>query len=171
MTIPDMAAPPVGIDLEAWKAAQEAVRGYCGWHIAPSVTQKVTLDGPGGRLLLLPSLHVTEVVTVVNDGAVVTDPEWSASGMIRGCWSSRFRGIEVTFTHGFNPVPQDLLEVVTQMASYAQELVSAGASGIATQMASGPHSFSVSPAAAAGAVGLSGQHRGTLARFKLPFSP
>lgn len=169
--IPDMASAPDGVDVSAWRAAQAAIRGYCGWHVAPSVTQSLTLDGPGSTLLRLPSMHVTDVTSVVNDGREITDPQWSASGMIRGRWTEKFRGVTVTLMHGYDPCPPDVLDVLTQMATYAQLLASSGAGGIASQMASGPHSFSVSTAAAAGSVGLSGQHRGVLNRYRLSSSP
>ena len=65
---PDLLGSPlIGYDPDAVLAAAEAVRSYCGWHIAPAVEETVTLDGSGGRHLLLPSLHVTEVSEIVAD--------------------------------------------------------------------------------------------------------
>ena len=83
MTLPPLADLPVGTDEAAWLAACDAVRGYCEWHIAPSVTETLTLDGPGGSVLHLPSAHVTAVASVTNDGAVIADPQWSASSSSR----------------------------------------------------------------------------------------
>ena len=43
------------------RAAQGAVRRYCGWHVAPSITETLRLDGYGGRVLTLPSKHITAI--------------------------------------------------------------------------------------------------------------
>jgi hypothetical protein len=112
-----LAAPPEGVDAVAWSAACEAARAYCGWHIAPSVTETVTVDGPGGSILMLPTLHLTDVASITNDGTAVTDPEWSEAGMVRGSWSCRFRGVEVTMTHGYDSCPPEILGVLREAAS------------------------------------------------------
>lgn len=103
-------------DQDALSAASERVRDHCGWHIAPVITETLTLDGPGGRLLLLPSLRVVEVVSVVNDGVVVTDPEWSAKGWIYGSWTTKARGVVVTLRHGLDACPAAVSAVVSRMA-------------------------------------------------------
>lgn len=103
--------------------ATAGVRRYCGWHVAPQVDTTVTLDGPGGNLLLLPSLHVTAVTSVKVRG-VELDPdgfEWSEKGMLRrlgGCWPTRFRSIEVTLTHGFEVAP-DVVQIIQQVCANA----------------------------------------------------
>ena len=111
-----LAATPTGVDEAAWSAACGAVRAYCGWHIAPSVTEEVTLDGPGSGVLLLPSLKVTDVSAVTNDGTTVTDPEWSEAGMVRGSWSCKFRGVTVTMTHGYEECPSEIIGVLLEAA-------------------------------------------------------
>jgi hypothetical protein len=74
---------PAGVDEDAWAATVAEVRAFCGWHIAPEVTETLTLDGPGGYVLVLPTLHLVDLVSVTNDGTAVTDPastgtsEWS----------------------------------------------------------------------------------------------
>jgi hypothetical protein len=110
------------------------VQTYCGWHIAPSVTETLTLDGPGGNVLVLPSLYVTDVSAITEDGTVLadgTDPDvpadytWSQAGIVRrswatGIWSgwcgvwwtSQLRGIQVDLTHGYDTWPLDLAAVI-----------------------------------------------------------
>lgn len=164
-----LAATPAGVDVDAWDAACRAVRDYCGWHVAPSVSHTLTLDGPGGTLLVLPSLRVTDVAEVTNDGTALTDPEWSEAGMVRtGRWTQRFRGVTVTLTHGYDECPEDILAVVKHMTSQAQALAKTGPAGMAV---AGPFTMQVSAAALAGAVGLSGQHRGVLDKYRLPPRP
>lgn len=103
--------------------ASEAIRRYCGWHVFPVVTDDVVLDGPGGSLLVLPTLHVTEITALSNGDTVedVAELEWSARGMVRkrcGFWTDRFRGVAVTFTHGYEDVP-DLKQIVQQVVANA----------------------------------------------------
>ena len=167
MTDMPLADLPAGADESSWLAACAVVRRYCGWHIAPSVTETLTLDGPGGTLLRLPSAYVTAVTSVANDGTAIDDPEWSAHGMVRAhCWTEKFRGVVVELTHGYRECPDDLLDVLVHMAAQGQAAASAGA-GIATSLTSGPFTMQVSAAAQAGAVGLSGQHRGVLNKYRL----
>lgn len=169
----DYAMPPTpdGVDEFAWMAAVSAVRSYCGWHIAPSVTETVTVDGPGVGMLLLPTLHLTAVTDVTNDGEVA-DPanvEWSERGAIRTnkCWTRKWRGVQVTITHGFEDFPHEVLAVCRDMAK------SDGRIG-ASAMTSGPHQvqFGVTGAGVqAGAVGMSDLQMRVLERYKLPGRP
>ncbi|MGE2733844.1 hypothetical protein [Mycolicibacterium vaccae] len=91
------------------KAALAAARGYCGWHVSPVRSETLTLDGPGGRLLSVPTLKVVGAPTVVEVGRPV-DVGWSsekpgcARKRSRGLWSDEFGAIEVTLTHGFTEV-------------------------------------------------------------------
>jgi hypothetical protein len=112
-----LAATPTGVDADAWEAACGAVRAYCGWHVAPSVTETVTVDGPGGNVLFLPTLHLTGITSLTNDGTTVTDPEWSEAGMVRGSWTSKFRGVVAEITHGYEECPAEIIGVLTEAAS------------------------------------------------------
>lgn len=169
MPTPALAPVPQGVDPAVWLAACAAVRGYCGWHVAPAVTETVTVDGPGGDLLRLPSAHVTAVLSVVSDGEAVADPQWSRHGMIRaecGRWSNRFGGVVVELTHGFDECPADVLEVVRMMVAQGAAAAASGG-GMASMLTNGPFMMQVSSAAQAGALGLSAQHRAVLSRYKL----
>lgn len=169
MVTEPLATAPTGLDEGAWAAACRAVRDYCEWHIAPSVTETLTLDGPGGSLLMLPSLLVTDVASVTNAGTALVDPEWSAAGMVRTHrWTTRFRGVTVTLTHGHEECPEDIYAVLVHMAEQSKALERTGPAGMSV---AGPFTMQVSAAALAGAVGLSGQHRGVLDKYKLPPRP
>lgn len=88
-----------------------AARRYCGWHVTPEREDVLTLDGPGGRLLRLPTLRLVELTGVTEDGVVLDVAELYVSplGMVSkrwgGCWSSNFGAITVTMTHGFADAP------------------------------------------------------------------
>lgn len=150
--------------------AQSAIRSYCGWHIAPSVTETVTLDGNGSAHMWLPSLRVTDVDSVENEGTVLSseDYDWSASGYLQlrtwGTWSDRPRQVEVTFTHGYTEAPPDVIEVAAAVASRA----ATSPAGIVRDQ-SGP--FSVQYATvngAAGGIALLEHEKAILDRYKLP---
>lgn len=79
------------------------------------------LDGRGDSIVVLPSLLVVDV-TAVSDGTAVldveTDLEWSENGVLeRRCWTRKRRGIEVTFEHGHDPVPADVVDLVCALAA------------------------------------------------------
>ena len=163
MTNVALAYPPVGVDEVAWLAACAAVRSYCGWHVAPSITETVTVDGAGGDFLLLPTLHLTALHSITSDGVGVVDPEWSGAGMVRGPgWSRRLRGVVANITHGYDECPAEVLAVLSVMV----EQGGSSPSG-AERLTNGPFTMQVSAAAQAGAVGLSGQHRGVLNKYRL----
>lgn len=89
------------------KFALQAARRKCGWHVHLVADELVTLDGPGGRLLTLPTLRLVELTEITEDGAALTvaDLEVSKRGMVRkpvgSCWTERFGGLVVKMTHGF----------------------------------------------------------------------
>lgn len=100
------------------QAAGESVRADCGWHIAPSVTETVTLDCDGGRVLFLPTLHLTAVAEVRDltgsTPSVLTGWRMSRAGMLSRAagWPVGFGAVEVDFTHGYDQCPAELLPVI-----------------------------------------------------------
>ena len=70
--------------LRQLEIALAAVRHWCGWHIAPVQTVELTLDGPGGKLLVLPTLNVRSVTRVTECGEYLDlgDITWSANGRV-----------------------------------------------------------------------------------------
>lgn len=111
-----------------WASSQ--MRGYCGWHIFPSTQDTITLDGGGGQLLLLPSLYVTSVDTVtISDPDPDVDPydlnaadfTWSTRGVLSraACyytWPAGMGTVDVTFTHGYDNPPGELVKVCVSAA-------------------------------------------------------
>lgn len=118
----DLSDFQAGDPLKMLEWVSAVIRAYCGWHIAPVLTETLHVDGEGSRHLWLPSLHVTGVAEVKNNGEVV-DPDqydWSESGYLElrcGHFSTRPRGIEVTLTHGYDTAPGDLVEATVSIAS------------------------------------------------------
>lgn len=89
-------------------AGLAAARRFCGWHVAPSSSTTVTLDGPGGRILALPTLKLSLLTSITEDGSAIApaDVFWSPRGMLQkksgAYWSCNFGSIVVVMTHGFD---------------------------------------------------------------------
>jgi hypothetical protein len=92
--------------------ALAAARRYCEWHVTPvKAIHVVTLDGPCGRVLMLPTLRLAPngLTSVVEDGVTLNlaDIRVSAGGPVRlrkksrARWSSNYSSIVVTMTHGY----------------------------------------------------------------------
>ena len=103
----------------ALNAAEAAVRRYCGWHIAPVITQELVLDSPGVRTVFLPSLKVLNITEFSVCGVTqnVDALEWSENGFVRSprVFPDRLRGISVTFEHGFESV-HEVAQIVQAIA-------------------------------------------------------
>lgn len=89
-------------------AARAAAQRYCGWHVTPQKTTQIVLDGPGGKLLAVPTLHLVQLLSITEDSVSVdlSTVEWSMSGLIRKKsgqdWTSRLGGVSVNMIHGHN---------------------------------------------------------------------
>lgn len=165
MTIYELPPTPSGVDEEAWRAAVSAIRAYCEWHIAPVVTEEITLDGSGGPLLFLPTKRLLTVAGASNHGEAVADSDlsWSSRGTVRGpsSWSmAKYGDVTMTITHGYEDFPAEVIAVARSMAS-------AGFGSPGGKLTSGPHSVELSSAAQAGAGSLSPAHERVLSRYRV----
>lgn len=114
-------------------AAVAAIRARSGWHIAPELTDMAWLDSDGATMLRLPSLHVTGVTSVQDkDGNEITGWSWSAHGMLQRAagFPVGFRAVRVLYTHGYSPVPADLLAAIAAETSWRVKRESLGARSV-----------------------------------------
>lgn len=105
------------------------IRSYCGWHIAPAVTETFTFYATGAHALILPTLKINEVLSVTEGGAEVPIDAlivrseagilWRADGWLRS-------PIVVQVNHGYDEFPAELADAITRFA--AAPRVPAGAS-------------------------------------------
>lgn len=164
---------PAGVDVDAvLAAASQEIRRRAGWHIAPVIDETMTLDGPGGSILHLPTLRLIDVLSVSqrhrgNTAAQDIDPdelEWSRAGMVRArCpWSSRFGGITVVARHGLD---FDAVSAVTTKIAARVAMAPTGA----VRETAGPLSVEYGDAAAG--VTLLLAERDSLAPYTLPGLP
>lgn len=172
MSLPPLAVTPEGAKDDDWAATCAAVRSYCRWHVAPEVTETVTLDVAGyGPMLFLPTLRlgsVSEVRDVTGDEPRTLDG-WrkTAAGMLSrpGGWPAGFSAVEVDMVHGYDECPADILAVAKAMVSVSPELASA------TQFQGGPFQISSPAYTTAGAASLSYAQQSVLDRYKIPYRP
>ncbi len=148
------------------------VRTYCGWRLGPSVEETLTVDGSGSQFLDLPSMHVTEVSEVVENGTVLDASayQWSERGQLWRAtgWTGAFRGVQVTLTHGYDVLPAELTAVISGIVTRAQ----ASPDG-AVRVQTGARSVTYSQTAfnVAGGVSLVEHEKWVLDRYKLPPRP
>lgn len=129
----------------------EIIRTYCGWHIAPSITEtRERLEVGSHGLIMLPSLHVTDVSSVVLNGQVLdpTSYTWFHQGFLKplrdtayqSAWGYYYEAgpvflpstenllADVTFTHGYETVPADVKAVAYELAGWASQTPAVGGS-------------------------------------------
>lgn len=160
-----LAPAPADVDVDDWAAACAEVRGECGWHVAPTISETRVVRGSAGGALLLPTLWLEAVTALTGPDSVPIDVstlEVDRNGWVYGALPSRNsitgRPIRytVTFTHGHKTCPDDLLRVVrTRLGAIALP---------AGQFSAGPFSYNGPGADAA-------QVSATLARYTLPERP
>jgi hypothetical protein len=106
---------------EALAAASLAIRNHCGWHIAPVVEQVQYAGGRG--TVFLPTRRLTELVSVVNDGTVLDagalDFDEDTGQVFGPRWSARRRGLVITYRHGLDKIPADVVDLTLQVAARA----------------------------------------------------
>lgn len=135
------------------QAAAESVRADCEWHIAPIVTETVKLRARG-TLLLLHSLRVLSIATIYDDqGVLLSDYGWAPNGILER--PSGFPNlVTVTYTHGYESCPVELLPVIAERAL-------AQASGRVRSESSGGRSVSLEGGDDTALVGV-------LSRYRVP---
>lgn len=103
--------------------ASRRFRGAVGHRVTLVANDAVVLDGNGRESVLLPVWPTTAVASVHLDGELLTegtDYQWSEAGALRrlGCrvWPDRLRCLDVVYSHGSDPVPDDVAEAVLDKA-------------------------------------------------------
>lgn len=167
--IPSLVDPdPVGREIDRLIAAERMVRNYCGWHIAPVVTQRLVLDGSGSKSLFVPSLRVLNITacSVGEQELDVDELEWSGDGFLRrSCgWPDRLRSVKLTLEHGFTTAP-DVAEIVMEIAARA-----ASSMGGRTRESAGGVSISnaLTAPGVSGGVVLMAHEKEALASYRIP---
>lgn len=127
-------ASTVGLDKKC-AGVSRAIRDYCGWHIFPVLEIHDLMDGPGGRILQLPSryLRSVEALRWRGDELPVGSYRHSLSGFVEyepagtegwpwptlGVWPTGFRVLDVEFTSGYSKVPESMVQLASGIAARA----------------------------------------------------
>lgn len=149
--------------------AEALVRGFCGWHIAPSRTVTAAqICGTGDTVLLLPSLYVTNVSAVSDDTTaltVETDYTWSRSGVLtrKGRWSTKL--VTVTYVHGYAAVPAEVTAIVQAIA---QRAINNPGSVVREQAGPFSATYSTTGANEVAMLALLDSEKETLRRYRIP---
>lgn len=153
----------------AIKAASQAIRNYCGWHICPSM-ECTAYPAGGGIIMKLPAAYVSSITKITENGEELTaktDYEWRRDGLLKRSrhhrWSDSWDSIEVKYTAGYDTdaVP-DLAEAVCAIVAG----VLAVSAGITSESADGV-SISYSANAASIAAGLTSQQKRALEPYRV----
>ena len=105
----------------ALEIASAQIRRQCGWSITQE-TRTDTLDGTGRPNLWLPTLLLTAVTSVVENGVTLTlatDYDWTRTGKlirIGTLWTNKPRAVVVTYTHGYTVEPSDVKGIAMSLA-------------------------------------------------------
>jgi hypothetical protein len=153
--------------------ASGLVRTWCGWHIAPRITQVMTVDGSGAYTLALPTLHLVDLLAVTENGRPVELEwvEWSTAGFLihrHQCWTPRLRGVRAEILHGHARTPAEVRAVVAAIA--ARALAYPAGKGVASERA-GPFQVTWSQTAQDGGLVLLGFEERVLDRYTIPDRP
>ncbi|WP_158884015.1 mobile element protein [Amycolatopsis anabasis] len=105
---------------DAVASASARFRGEVRHPVSRVADEEVWLDGTGGTVLTLPAAPVVAVTTVEVDGQPVTDFTWSRQGQLRRAtgWPDELDVVRVVYTHGYEPVPEDIADAVMTEARY-----------------------------------------------------
>ena len=108
--------------------ATAAIRNYCRQYIEVVEDDEVTFDvRPARWNLLLPELPVLEVSAVVEDDETLTvddDYQLGEHGQLWRVdrrWAAGVQIVTVTYSHGYDPLPDDVVAVCTRAASRAYQ--------------------------------------------------
>jgi len=105
--------------------AASLVRRVAKLTISTATTDE-TREGDGSTLLQLDELPIVAVAAVLEDGVALAPPAWrildgGRTGQLRrehGRWPCE-RPITVSYTHGWDPVPADIIGLVCSMVHRA----------------------------------------------------
>lgn len=112
----------------AIKAATETIRNYTNQEISLSENDVIVLDGNGRTRIFLPELPVASISDVKVDGESLVDGEDYKLGQYGvlyrlggSVWSDGVQNIEITYTHGYDPVPDDIVSICARAAARAYQ--------------------------------------------------
>jgi hypothetical protein len=134
-------------------AAGRLIRDFCGWHIAPNITVTEWIECGEHGLIILPTLHCTNVISVQIGNRVLEqwkEYQWDASGVINRTVANwpPLTGVpsfphppmaKVNYSHGFVELPPNVAAIGYEVA--LQGMSRPGANAI--DVGAGPYRVSL----------------------------
>lgn len=161
------------------RAAQEAVRRACGWHVAPSAEVSGELPSMGQRIFAIPALNITSLdVDVLEEpfGIYVAAEEFSRFSWTRGglLEFSRYvppsvAAVRWRATAGF--VPEEVPEVQSVIVQAARRAAQAPAGAVKSQSVNGASVSYGFSGSGAPAVALLAEELAVLAPYRVGATP
>ncbi|HEX9991349.1 MAG TPA: hypothetical protein VGB14_00335 [Acidimicrobiales bacterium] len=152
--------------------ADAIVKAVTGQTIELVEGDTATLDSYGRRRLQLPQLPVVDVTAVAVDGRSLLAGEYTwdtAGGLWRpGRWPTGGRIVTVTYSHGYEDVPAELVGVVCRIAYRMLRSGDPAPSGAVKAKSVADYSVTYDTTATDG---LRFDEAELLARFMLPVAP
>ena len=144
--------------------ASAAIRNYCNQYIELVEDDTITLDSYGKSALILPETPVVSVSEVVEDDETLTADDdyklgqWGILHRMNTTWASGIQNIEITYTHGYTTIPDDVIAVCVRAASRAYQagLKTAESDGVPGIASTTLGDYSVSYAGESASEGLLG---------------
>lgn len=105
--------------------ATAAIRNYCRQYLELVEDEEITLDSKGGSWLFLPQLPVVDVSEVIEDDVTLTPDDDYILGQhgklyrVGQTWCKGVQNITITYSHGYETLPDDIVAVCTRAASRA----------------------------------------------------
>lgn len=179
--------------------AQGTLRALCRQYLSAAADDALVLDWDGGVSVFLPELPVVAVDAVEGHDPNAADPTawvawpatwwwsqrtgevrlsspdysgwwWGASGWWWGSCGSELQALRITYDHGFDPVPAELLGVVYGLAG--RGLGGAATGGVPVKAETiGGYSYQlgdVSAASGSWAAGLTSAEAAIVSRYRMP---
>jgi hypothetical protein len=165
--------------------ASAAVRAAAGGQVISSVANDSVKIVPQCGIVRLPQIPVTAVDSVVDKDAAALDFTWyqvdgggteitlTSAEVYRFDyeypWRTPLAPVTVVYDHGYDPVPDDIVALVCQVA--ARALGRPPETSGLTQETIGAYSYSIGVAAAAGGLGLLDSEKVIARRYANPVRP
>lgn len=180
----DLTDTETGRTVAALRDASAVVRRYTRrTFTAETTTQRLRPVGYTVRLLQRPVTAVTAVSVIGDGGTAIPIPAWAWDGgselwvygdseqvinlpeAIADLWAYRTPMVEVTYTHGFAEIPDDVVAVVAGKAVVALSLPASGG-GVMSSETADAYSYQLAGFARSGPLGLSQADREILNAYR-----
>lgn len=154
------------------RAAQAAVRRYCGWHVSPQAEVSGTVSSTGSRLVRLPVMGLSRLDELTAYGEdVLAGARWTEDGLVELARPAPAGVGAIAFRCTAGYAPEDVPDVQTVVAQAARRAAQAPAGLVRSQSVNGASVSYGFAGDGAPMVSLLESERALLAPLRLPRLP